>query len=126
MMMCGHTANAHNKTGDPCCVICIGIDAGASRVDTRTIILSGRIAKCDCGKTRPSNSDLAFFEYRGPGSRSAMNYCKHCGYTFTVHTQEWYDKEVARGRMFPSRCWTFEPRGDVGHDLFYCGCKGWD
>jgi hypothetical protein len=62
MMKCGHAANStHN--GKPSCVICFGIVEGADEI-ANTPDLSNRKSKCSCGNTVPSNTELAFFEYR--------------------------------------------------------------
>lgn len=61
-MKCGHAANATQKNGDPCCVICVGIDKGAT-VIAETPDLKGREAKCGCKKIVSSGTNLAFFEH---------------------------------------------------------------
>lgn len=73
MMGCGHAANAtHN--GQPCCVICFGIHKGASTI-AETPDLNGRTAKCaSCKNSRPSNVNLAFFEWR-PTKAEDLYYC---------------------------------------------------
>ena len=63
LMKCGHAANAH-QDGKPVCVICVGIDAGATVVEEKPD-LTGRKARCsDCGSEVDSSFNLAFFEYR--------------------------------------------------------------
>lgn len=70
MMKCGHSANAVNSKGDPSCIICLGIHPGAEEIDENAPSLVSRKATCSyCGKAVPSNSNLAFFEYRGQGTR---------------------------------------------------------
>jgi hypothetical protein len=65
MMKCGHSANGVSSDGQPCCVICIGIDPGAEVVDDKPPDLSERRAKCSsCPRTEASSPDLAFFEHR--------------------------------------------------------------
>ena len=116
MMGCGHAANAEDSHGNPRCVICVGIDPGASVV-VHEPSLTGRIAKCmNCcvGSEKPSDVGLAFFEYQGPSSNRAKRQCKHCGRFDTAHTKS------------DLRCDGFEAVGDIGHDLYYCGCRGWD
>jgi hypothetical protein len=88
--------------------------------------LEGREARCSCGKTRPSpdalEGKLAFFEYRGRGSRWTDN-CE-CGYAWIAHTQE-----TDRGRInvvAQGKCPGFTPRGPHEFDTYYCGCRGWD
>lgn len=83
MMACGHAANAkhmNKSTGEwePSCVICFG-DPRALQVIEKPD-LTGRTARCAhygrprrhgrgvCDGERPSDFNLAFFVYRGPGS----------------------------------------------------------
>lgn len=141
--------------------------------------LAGRVAQCSYlprnHAPRPSNADLAFFVYCGPGSREAEEICK-CGMHLVAHHPRWgayikveranYTgetwKEVGAptleeatvlieheadffrrqttgpsrvlsaivGEIKPRRneikCKGFTPRGDLGHDKYYCGCHGWD
>ena len=88
---------------------------------TQQYDITGRTARCTCGKTQPSSRDLAFFQYRGEGSRTAEHSCKNCGYDDTAHTDE------VRARHHASNvCLTFERRGDFGFDSYFCGCSGWD
>jgi len=82
-------------------------------------------ARTGCSKKRcacelPSASTLPFFEYRGPGSREAVEGCAHCGYFRVAHE----NAGPRGGKAQP--CRHFEPRGDRGYDCFYCGCAGWD
>jgi hypothetical protein len=90
--------------------------------------LVGREARCTCGQTAPSTKALdgylAFFEYRGEGSRSATEQCKHCGYYDCAHGNS-EDKEL-RNVVEEGKCPGFEPKGDWGYDTYYCGCRGWD
>ena len=115
MMACGCAANAKRRiaiTGAviPCCVIHDCIDVVTSPD------LSGRQARCSCGKLVESNPDkAAFLEYRGVGSRHATKLCK-CGYTDEAHAKP----------HIAAKCKTFTARGPHEFDLFYCGCRGWD
>lgn len=45
-MKCGHSANAVLKTGEPVCVICLGIKSGATIV-AETPTLGGRASRED-------------------------------------------------------------------------------
>lgn len=85
MMQCGCRAQGTNsKTGEPVCVVHIGLDAGATVVADEPD-LSGRIAKCTCGRTNPSDQPLPgyiglpFFEYH-PQSDHDRFYCGHAGW----------------------------------------------
>lgn len=63
LMRCGHAANA-TRNGEPVCVICIGINPGAT-TPADPPDLDGREALCIyCGRTTPSTTRLAFFEHR--------------------------------------------------------------
>lgn len=81
-----------------------------------------RMARCGCGEERPSSPDLAFFEFQGPGSHHAEERCKHCFYSLTAHLLSPVPAHLV-GQIDTHE---FEPRGDVGYDRFYCGCRGWD
>ena len=123
MLKCGHAANGtcSNKGGIhydppvPCCVICSCIE-----VTNVTFSLEGRKAKrCTEASIRDSSTNLAFFEYRGAGSKAATQSCKGCGYHKIAHKPD---------RMNRSKrvCTNFQPHGAWEFDLYYCGCRGWD
>lgn len=121
-MGCGHTAQGVDGNGAPVCVICVGTNPRAREVLVEGPDLRGRLAKCSCGNSRPSDASLAFFEYRGPGSDVAATDCKHCGYHEAAH-----NPEVKKGHWREQFiCDHFEPHGGYDHDIFYCGCRGWD
>ena len=121
MMQCGHAAQgyADNDPGKPVCVICAGLDPRACLVAEEPD-LKGRRARCayfrTCGSEVDSSVDLAFFEYKGPGSPYSINTCT-CGYYEVAHTDK------ASNRV---KCEKFTPRGPREFDLYYCGCRGWD
>ncbi len=109
MLECGCAANATDGDGHPACAIHGTIRTAA------TPNLAGRTAQCvDCGKTTASEMRLPFFQFRGDGSSAAVDQCK-CGY-FEIAHQE--------GRTRADHA--FEPHGAWQHDLYYCGCRGWD
>lgn len=123
MMACGHVENAVEHLADgttrPACAICAGIDPRAKQVVERPS-LEGRQARCgSCKTTTPSDWELAFFEFRGEGSRQAKESCQNCGYSIVAHTAE----VRARGVKV---CDEFHARGAWEFDGFYCGCQGWD
>jgi hypothetical protein len=76
MLACGHAANAKDEHGNPVCVICYGIVAGADVV-VEGPDLTGRMAKCDCGRTVPSSTNLPFFQYGSWGGKQPHDrfYC---------------------------------------------------
>lgn len=122
MMKCGHAANAVNKEGLPCCAICAGLTPNADIVDENFgDRLEGRMAICPhCKKTVPSSLSLAFFEYRGSGSKWEEN-CKNCG---IFHKDQPVFRYKGRNEV---HCSKYEPRvGGFELDLYYCGCRGWD
>jgi hypothetical protein len=75
MLKCGHAANA-KCDGKPVCVICFGINPGADEIADAPN-LTGREAKCDCGRVVPSSTDLPFFQYGSWSGKSAQDrfYC---------------------------------------------------
>jgi len=80
--------------------------------------LEGRKAKCTYGDNIVDSSyGLAFFKYRGLGSRVAADTCQ-CGYYRSAHTPE---VKAAN----PVACDDFTPQGPIKHDEYYCGCQGW-
>jgi hypothetical protein len=120
MMECGHAANATTE-GNPCCAICFMLDPGATVVSVSPPSLEGRIAVCPhCKKTKPSSPELAFFEYRGPGSDN----CSKCGYKAVAHSNL-YPTNPVTGRANPVKDHNFDPAGKET-DVFYDGCFGWD
>lgn len=112
MMKCGHAANATCE-GKPACAICAP-HPESLLIDDAPPDLTGRMARCSCGKTEASDPGrLAFFEYRGPGSPHAIEQCV-CGYY-----------ECAHGKPH-IKCKKFKQGGPAAFDLYYCGCSGWD
>jgi len=118
-MKCGHIAIAIDDKGRPVCPICFGLHPGAEVVEDDRPSLEGRQALCVYKFGRkgqqhspvPSSWDLPFFEYCGPGSPAAEEYCK-CGY-----------HESAHGKCADA-CDKFEPQGPLPYDRYYCGCWG--
>jgi hypothetical protein len=135
-MECGHAANSESHHGLPACAICAP-DVRAYTVSRESIDLTGRVARCGCGEERPSELSregrLAFFEYRGPGSREARERCAVCAYYECAHDPEHLDK-LAHGRdgkrrptvVESGKCTGFQAHGPFDHDRYYCGCRGWD
>jgi hypothetical protein len=118
MMKCGHTANAIKMQKDgpsiPACAIC-----SCYEIAEEVPNLEGREAKCGCcGHKKPSDFNLAFFEYKGEGSKFAKTICKHCRYSIVAHSKEKY-----HGAKW---CDNFESFGPNDSDAYYCGCRGWN
>jgi hypothetical protein len=92
---------------------------------TTTPDLTGRVATCGngrrCDSTRPSGWSLAFFEYRGEGSRDATETCGTCGMHEVVHAE--INPSTGRPGVTTH---PFVQRGAYDTDSFYCGCAGWD
>jgi hypothetical protein len=123
MMECGCRSNGYivdpsDKQYRPGCVVheCFVIVPDPE--------LEGRTAVCEyCRAERPSSEPfLAFFEYRGEGTPSASQ-CGNCGYAKVAHEG---DGKRRANVLQDGRCPEYVPRGDVGTDTFYCGCRGWD
>lgn len=123
LMACGHTAQGTDSNGNPVCVICVGLDAGATIPASTVVDLTGRFAKCTYRHVEedkvPSSTSLAFFEYRGPGSPRSQEICKNCKYHIKGHERSGMNNNL---RI----CSNFEPIGPYEFDTYYDGCRGWD
>lgn len=122
ILECGHSANATNGNGEPSCAIHSDAQGGSTPVRLGPD-LTGRQAQCQCGNTATSSKGLAFFEYLGEGSREATDKCRNCGYGFVCHLE--INTSTGRAGHKFQVC-DFVPKGDVGYDRYYCGCRGWD
>lgn len=116
LMKCGCAAQGHITAikGVPCdpipgCLVHNCTDPAETLPN-----LEGRQSRCTpkC-KLVPSRVDLPFFEFRGEGSREAVDICV-CGYHKVAHEN---------GLV---RCRKFTPKGAQQYDKHYCGCMGWD
>ena len=90
--------------------------------------MTGRLARCSCGKTEPSFPALAFFEDRSADSRQANDTCQ-CGFFKIAHTKEGMANNVPSNRrtvIEQGKCIGFRPHGAWEFDGYYCGCSGWD
>jgi hypothetical protein len=127
MMKCGHVAQGYLEENDlsiPICVICDCTE----QVEKPS--LEGRMARCTCMKKVPSKWSLAFFEYRGPGSKFDTESCNVCGYNRDIHPSEGGDGLYTNGKPIQYLCENngkgmFTP-GPHEYDSYYCGCNGWD
>lgn len=121
LLTCGCVANSirthqDGKKLDPPLPTCVH---GTTEVVKEMPDLTGRKAACTYGgNVRDSDWNLAFFEYKGPGSRDAEDVCK-CGFHRSAHTPEMRAKSHRPG------CDNFQPRGPAEYDKYYCGCYGW-
>lgn len=81
-----------------------------------------RQARCTyfhlCGAKVNSKPDLAFFSSQVLGTISST-LCA-CGFYPSAHKGGKFYHPASQA------CANYEPRGDVGYDEFYCGCKGYD
>jgi hypothetical protein len=77
MMKCGHSANAECQ-GKPHCAICSGLNPDAEIV-AESPNLDGRTAKCACGHTVPSSTNLAYFRHY-PDAAHDTYYCGCSGW----------------------------------------------
>jgi hypothetical protein len=102
MMECGHSANAKDADGNPCCAICIGMIDGADRVMKSAPDLSNRKARCMYYDSIPRG--------RSHSSNFGCERGKIC------------NCEVVSSTALPF----FSHTPDMKYDKFYCGCWGWD
>lgn len=117
-LSCGCRSNSVNTiTGQPSCTTHFDLPGGVHPVAPPN--LEGRKARCICGRIETSSIDLAFFEFRGPGSRAGNATCKNCRYHDVAHTPE----KRAKNKYI---CDNFESIESFEFDSFYCGCRGWD
>jgi hypothetical protein len=129
LMQCGHTAQGHDEKGNPVCVICAGLDERALIPAKVAPDLTDRYAECGYAQSDPQHHSpvpsaftLAFFEYRGEGSRDAIERCKHCGYNEVAHA----GLKVGAWVREPIKDHAFESHGAYPYDSYYDGCRGWD
>lgn len=116
LLSCGCRANGEFE-GKPTCAIHFGVVHNIHVVETPN--LAGRIARCDCGSEQPSNVELPFFEFRGVDSPSAKNNCGVCGgYAWVAHL-------TGKPHLWRQEH-SFVAHGPYDHDIYYCGCRGWD
>lgn len=98
--------------------------------------LIGRVARCGSVAKEPGSGHgeapstehdrLAFFEYRGEGSRAATESCKLCGYGLFAHGSDATVWKNGKTAVQNASCPGFEPHGPWECDTYYCGCRGWD
>jgi hypothetical protein len=144
-MKCGHIANSisNNK---PACVICDCLEIDEE--NSVSELLKNRKARCgfygtnthknECSKCGTiclhelnSSPNLAFFEYRGPGSKYEQK-CKNCMYFADAHpsqggTGNYLNSNKKMEHLCENNGKKFEPCvGGLEFDEFYCGCHGWD
>lgn len=117
MMKCGHAKNAliwnkEKQVYEDGCTFC-GTTEPAEELPMG---IEKREAKCSCGRKEPSMKfqNLAFFQFKGEGSKEANNTCKNCKYYKMAHDNN----------RVP--CKSFEPHGAFEFDEYYCGCRGWE
>jgi hypothetical protein len=100
LMECGHTAQAVDSKGNPCCVICVLITPELdkkARTPATPPDLTGRFARCS---------------YDRPGSGGGGKYRKH------------EDGDSIRPTTLSLAFLELKP--DAQWDDYYCGCWGWD
>lgn len=130
LMKCGCVAHATCKRrGDvvfdppiPACVIHECYEVADSKPD-----LTGRKASCSYRPAGhadvPSSYDLAFFEYRGPGSPEATAKCK-CGMHESTHWPRWR-VEIKYARRWYSQTRVEDVRIEEGHARDEAEAKLW-
>lgn len=98
--MCGNAANAVDSSGNPCCAICAGIDAGSNVIAPQPD-LTGRKARCGYyGGTGAASRHKHEGPCRGGQCLCEMDSSPHLAF--------------------------FEHLPDKEFDRYYCGCWGWD
>jgi len=79
VMQCGCRANARTRDGKPCCAIHVGLHPGYNKPMEVQPALTGRRARCNCGRSADSSASLPFFEYR-PDQEYDGYYCGCLGW----------------------------------------------
>lgn len=121
MMGCGHTANS-TRDGKPSCVMCTGLNPEADVV-IEIPDVTGRMARCSCGKLVPSDpSRLAFFQSAEIRARQT---CKVCRYAAIAHAEETRQRPHNRNtKLGDGHAFV---RSDADEfDSYYCGCRGFN
>ena len=124
-MECGCAANCERLQPDgKYAPWCFRHDTG--KVAPAKPDLTGRVARCTygCGHEEPSAFRLAFFEYRGPGSREGREICV-CGYHLVAHERD-ERRVMPQSVVEAGKCKGFVARGPAAKDSYYCGCRGFD
>lgn len=130
MMKCGHAAQGtHSPGGGPCCVIC-SPDPEAYEIAEIQPDLTGRIARCHCGREMPSSFDLAFFEYGGDARSAPKEVLDHRNQLLQILNGKWRPREEREELLK-----TLGPQIKEANrqlklqatcDSYFCGCDGWD
>lgn len=85
--------------------------------------LTGRVARCSCGREEPSDADLFALEFQGAGGESERH-CAECGYYEVAHGEVVYGGVLRPHPIAGTH--EFRPRAPLSFDTYYCGCRGWD
>lgn len=105
MMKCGHTAQGTDGDGNPVCVICFGIDPGATIPAENEPYLSGRYARC---------------AYYGKEFRRYVRFGNECRVCADRNDNTCRcERESSISLAF------FEHKPEYKYDKFYCGCHSW-
>jgi hypothetical protein len=83
--------------------------------------VSTRLARCSCGATQTSSPRLAFFQ---TAEAFVAGRCGVCGYHEVAHAPDVRSMPHMRRGMDDGH--EFVQRDAADHDVFYCGCQGWD
>jgi hypothetical protein len=106
LMKCGHVAQGFDEDRSPVCVICFGLDAGATEVVSPPDLVD-RQARC---------------VYDIPGKGGGGKWRKHTDGDSIVPTK----MSLAFLELEPEVGWKPHRRAFNGFDAYYCGCWGWD
>ena len=138
LMQCGCVSQGTNGKGEPVCVIHHGFIPEAFIVQNEKPSLEGRKAKCTSCHKEPVDSlyGLPFFEYKGPGSWTAINRCNYCGWFKDQHpSMGGTGCYKNSNNPLPALCerkdnmkfLRFKPLSQGEEfDSYYDGCYGWD
>lgn len=106
VMKCGHSANAVDGEGNPCCAICAGIDPRAYEVDDTYIQDPKRKARCTYYGKNVGNTKYGY------------NECSECA--------EQEDNKCHCEKLSSPDLAFFTSHPDKEFDEFYCGCHSWN
>jgi hypothetical protein len=81
LLECGHTSLSQDEDGKQTCPICISQNNVADSIPD----ITGRTARCDCGKEVSSSYDLPFFKLQIQQGVSTT--CYNCNEDITQHSQ---------------------------------------
>lgn len=124
LLKCGHSPNARRMFNDgtsvPCCAICDCEEFAEEIPD-----LTGRKARCGCGREVDSSFDLAFFEYGGDIQSADQELVKQRN---AILREDWsnHGEDAKEAKQALLKIINKKIRESSTKDRYYCGCRGWD